>query len=219
MTTLVSDAARYDSWFDTSWGRYAAEVEYSLVLRALKPEPLERILDAGCGTGRFSERLGEYGATVIGVDHDPNMLELAKARSRGVALADAHRLPFESGVFDATLAVTLCEFSGDPGGVVDELARVTRPGGRVVIGLLNRNSPWGWLRRKRLKRPPWSDAVFVDAQTLRSKVGTYGTTSLTSGLFSPGTALPWSLTRLIESAGRRLVPKRGAFQVIAMVRQ
>lgn len=147
-------AVLYDSWFDSPWGRYAAEIEFTLIAKALQPVPRKRILDAGCGTGRFAQRLVGLGAEVFGVDLDPSMLDLAQQRLKYVALADARHLPFESGQFDATLAVTLCEFSDDPTGTLAELARVTRPGGNVVIGLLNQKSPWGWRRRKRPSRPP-----------------------------------------------------------------
>lgn len=212
-------AAEYDSWFESPWGRYAAGLEFDLIAESLGPVAHKRILDVGCGTGWFGKKLAGSGAEVFGIDLDPHKLELARARLHGIVLGDAHHLPCESGAFDAALALTLCEFSGDPGGVLFELARVTRSGGRIVIGLLNKESPWGWFRRTRLRRPPWNEAVFIDVNEFLSSAGRYGGASLSSGLFSPGVALPGFVSRIVEAAGRRLVPGSGALQVITVVRR
>lgn len=212
-------AAMYDSWFESPWGQYASKVEADLIANALEPVPGARILDAGCGTGRFGESLAEFGAKVTGVDLDSSMLALAQRRLGCVALADVHHLPFAGGAFDATLAVTLCEFASDPEAVLEELARVTRSGGRIVIGLLNKRSPWGWLRRRRLSRKPWSDAAFINPKKFMAAAGQYGEASLTAGLFSAGVALPGFISLMVEAAGRRLLPGKGAFQVIAVARR
>lgn len=218
-TSGPETAAKYDSWFETPWGRYAADVEFGLIAAALEPAPKARVLDVGCGAGRFGEKLAELGADLVGVDLDSSMLGIAQRRLQRVALADAHHLPFEDGTFDKAFAVTLCEFSGDPEGVIDEIARVTRTGGRIVIGLLNKRSPWGWLRRRRLSRPPWRDATFIDAEEFMETAGRIGTVSRTSGLFSPAAALPGFISQMVEATGSRLLPGIGAFQVITVVRR
>lgn len=80
------------------------------------------------------------------------MLTVAARRVQAPLLAaDAGQLPFRDEAFDVTIAVTVCEFTASPAAVVAELARVTRPGGRVVIGALNRRSPWGLARHRQLR--------------------------------------------------------------------
>lgn len=99
-----------------------------------------RALDAGCGTARalplLRAAVGPSG-TVVGVDLTPEMLREAVAlgrRAYGALIeADALRLPLAAGVFDAVLASGLVHHLPDPAVGLRELARVTRPGGRLAL--------------------------------------------------------------------------------------
>lgn len=100
----------------------------------------DRVLDVACGTGRLAlEAAAQVGAegTVVGVDASPRMLERARAADRQAAVrwieADAMRMPFEPGEFDATLIGFGLRNLPDFGAGLAEMARVTRPGGRVVV--------------------------------------------------------------------------------------
>lgn len=97
------------------------------------------VLDAACGTGRYALPLAEAGARVSGVDATPEMLARARqtAQERGLALdlrdGDLRALPFGDESFDvAVCALALCHVP-DLRPVMAELARVLRPGGRLVI--------------------------------------------------------------------------------------
>ena len=144
----IESALAYDSWFDAGWGAYAFRVEARALLRAAGPVDGLGVLDVGCGTGRMTDVLARNGANVVGLDLDAAMLAVAAQRTPApLTLGDAAALPIRDASFDVTVAVTLCEFVADVGAVFAELARVTRPGGRFVVGSLNRSSPWGWLGR------------------------------------------------------------------------
>jgi demethylmenaquinone methyltransferase/2-methoxy-6-polyprenyl-1,4-benzoquinol methylase len=96
-----------------------------------------RFLDAGGGTGATGAWMGEQGALVAS-DALPAALSLyarAHPSLAGAAAADVRALPFPDRTFDAVLCVTvLCHRSiADPAVAVAELARVTRPGGLVVL--------------------------------------------------------------------------------------
>jgi protein-L-isoaspartate O-methyltransferase len=133
----TTSAAAYDRWFDSARGRYAFTVEEAAIERAAGRVDGLQVLDAGCGTGRFTACLERCAARLAGVDLDPAMLAVAAQRVRVPLLAaDACRLPFRDAAFDVAVAVTVCEFAASPAAVVAELARVTRPGGRIVIGAL-----------------------------------------------------------------------------------
>jgi SAM-dependent methyltransferase len=97
-------------------------------------------LDAGCGTGRALPHLRRAvgpGGTVLGVDLTPEMLATARRYGRHrhgwLVLADARRLPLRDGEVDAAFAAGLLPHLPDPDGGLTELARVTRPGGRLAL--------------------------------------------------------------------------------------
>ncbi|MCJ0874605.1 class I SAM-dependent methyltransferase [Streptomyces sp. AP-93] len=102
--------------------------------------PGDRVLDAGCGTGRALTALraavGPSG-TVLGADVTPQMLTAAHEAGRdadgALLLADVARLPLRDGALDAVFAAGLVAHLPDPGANLRELARVVRPGGRLAL--------------------------------------------------------------------------------------
>ncbi|MCX5149150.1 methyltransferase domain-containing protein [Streptomyces sp. NPDC048550] len=102
--------------------------------------PGDRVLDAGCGTGRALPALraavGPAG-TVLGADLTPQMLAAARQAGRGaqgtLLLADVARLPLRDGVLDAVFAAGLIAHLPDPEANLRELARVVRPGGGLAL--------------------------------------------------------------------------------------
>ncbi|MFK0294136.1 class I SAM-dependent methyltransferase [Streptomyces sp. NPDC090442] len=127
-------AAGWDAKFPDDGPAYAAGVA-ELGLR-----PGQRVLDAGCGTGRALPTLraavGAHG-TVLGADLTPEMLAAAVRAGRGACagllLADVARLPLPSAALDAVFAAGLISHLSDSAGGLAELARVVRPGGRLAL--------------------------------------------------------------------------------------
>lgn len=92
-----------------------------------------RILEVGCGWGELSEWLArETGAEVVATDLSPRMVELARARGVDARLADVQQLPFGDGEFDVAVAAWMLYHVPDLARGLAELARVLRPGGRLV---------------------------------------------------------------------------------------
>jgi SAM-dependent methyltransferase len=131
---FATRAASWDTRFGDDLPAYAAAVAETGIA------PGAAVLDAGCGTGRALPALraavGETG-TVVGLDLTPQMLAEARRQGRGEAaallMADARRLPFADGSLDAVFAAGLVTHLPDLCAGLAELARVTRPGGRLTI--------------------------------------------------------------------------------------
>lgn len=167
MPWFDAHAHDYDAWYDTELGRYVDGVEKGLVEELAHPVAGESALDIGCGTGNHSIWLAEKGLVVTGLDESPAMLEVAAGKTAGSDLAvdwvlgDASAMPFEDGRFDLVVAVAAVEFVDDRAAVMREAWRVLRPGGRLVLGLLTRDSPWGELYLQEAHDRPGS--VFAKA--------------------------------------------------------
>lgn len=112
------------------------------LVRRLRVGPGDLVLDLACGTGDFAEICRKAGATAVGLDFSRGMLNAANRRFPGLGIfvqGDALRLPFADGSFTAALSgFALRNFVAIPP-VLDELARVLKPGGR--IGLLEVDKP------------------------------------------------------------------------------
>lgn len=92
-----------------------------------------RILEVGCGEGELAERLQrELGAEVLAIDQSERMVELTRARGVDARLGDVQRLPLSDGEFDCELAAWMLYHVPDLDRALSELARVLRPGGRLV---------------------------------------------------------------------------------------
>src|SRR5688500_8028286 len=131
--------------------RFWVEAPHPFITRArlreiLDPRPGERLLEVGPGTGYYSLPVAEWlspGGTLDIVDVQQQMLDhtMRRARDQGVAnitptLADARELPFRDDSFDGAYLVTVLGEIPDQDPALRELRRVTRPGGRIVVGEL-----------------------------------------------------------------------------------
>lgn len=122
-----------ERWWDDAFTAFVRDT--------LQPRPGRRILDVGCGRGTAQVRLSRLRLTqvdLVGVDLDPARVRDALAATRshniraGFAAANACALPFADATFDSTFTVAVLQHIADLPRGVRELARVTRPGGRIV---------------------------------------------------------------------------------------
>jgi demethylmenaquinone methyltransferase/2-methoxy-6-polyprenyl-1,4-benzoquinol methylase len=105
------------------------------VLAAVAPEPGDLVLDLAAGTGTSSEPFVERGATVVPCDFSLGMLQVGKRARPTLAFTagDATRLPFGDDTFDAVTISFGLRNIVDPLAGLQEMRRVTRPGGRLVV--------------------------------------------------------------------------------------
>ncbi|MQA24649.1 MAG: demethylmenaquinone methyltransferase [Micromonosporaceae bacterium] len=117
---------------------------------ALDLRPGERCLDLAAGTGVSTEELAGSGAEVVGADLSLGMLAAGTHRDVPLLAADALALPFADGAFDAVTISFGLRNIVDTAAALREMARVTRPGGRLVVCEFS-HPVWGPFREAYLK--------------------------------------------------------------------
>lgn len=109
-------------------------------VRAVDPQPGERILDIAAGTGTSSAAFGSTGATVVALDFSPGMVAEGRRRHPQLefVVGDAEKLPFGDDEFDAVTISFGLRNVQHPDRALAEMYRVLKPGGRVVIAEFSR---------------------------------------------------------------------------------
>ena len=183
-------AAEYDKWFDSAEGRalFASEVG---VVRLLMMNLEHPFLEIGIGTGRFAKEL----AIDAGIDPSERALALANKRGIKVQKAAGENIPFADASFGAVFVLfTLC-FVETPGKVLSEAARVLKPGGCLLVGIINRKSAWGehYMQKKAEGHPLYRYARFYSAAELSAMLKTAGLhiEASASSLFQPPSNNPY----------------------------
>ncbi len=153
-----------------------------------------RILDVGCG-GRPYESLVEPGSRYFGLDAQPT------ASSRPDAWGSAARLPIAEGSVDAVLCTQVLEHVPDPEAVVREIARVLRPGGRLILTAPQtwclHEAPHDYFRFTRYGLESICRAAGLSADVIRPQGGF-------------GSGLGISVVMLLGNAARRLLGRAAA---------
>lgn len=136
MTNVFEESAQeYDEWFVRNEFVYRSELA---AIKAFIPKE-GRGLEIGVGTGRFAGPLG----IEVGVEPAKAMAAIAMKRGIKVLEAYAERLPFSDASFDFVLMVTVLCFLADPLQALREATRVLKSRGRLIIGLIDPDSPLG----------------------------------------------------------------------------
>jgi trans-aconitate methyltransferase len=122
-----------NSWESSTYLKHAHFVAdlATPVIELLSPQKDEHILDLGCGDGRLTKALQDFGCMVTGVDYSDNFVEAAKARGVNAEVMDAHHLTFEK-EFDAVFSNAALHWMKQPDKVIVGVKRALKPRGRFV---------------------------------------------------------------------------------------
>jgi SAM-dependent methyltransferase len=154
---------------------------HELVIERLAPGPGVRWLDLACGTGAVAELAAAAEATVTGIDLAPALLDTARERAaeRGLEIdyrvGDCEQLDVPDASFDAVSSTCGVMFSPDHAASAHELARITRPGGRIALA--NWTPTGGLARMFAVMRPflpappPSNPFDWGDEQRVRELLG------------------------------------------------
>lgn len=128
-------SSHYDHGRDRGYHALVDELELGIV------EPYargRRVLEAGCGTGLLLERVDRIAAQAVGVDLSRGMLERARQRGLTVVQGSVTALPFADASFDTVYSMKVLAHVPDIDRALSEMARVTKPGGHLVLEFYNR---------------------------------------------------------------------------------
>jgi ubiquinone/menaquinone biosynthesis C-methylase UbiE len=216
MGAFDSIAGRYEAWYRTPAHRFIDDLEKAAVNRALpRASRGDKLLDVGCGTGHWFPVFAAAGYEIVGIDPSAAMITAARAgygADHMLVLGGAADMPFPSSEFDAVCCITSLEFVGDRARAIEEMHRCLRPGGILLIGVLN---AWSFLgmKRKLSRKPLFRDAHFYTVHELRHALAPLGAVHLETCAFSPLWDWLVPIGPQIERAGTVLLSNLGQFIV------
>jgi SAM-dependent methyltransferase len=206
MNAFETDSDRYERWFENHPFAYQSELT---AVRELLPKT-GRGLEIGTGTGRFSVPFG----IVDGVEPAAAMRRVAQERGLNVLDAKAEELPFPNCTFDFALMVTTICFVDNPSLALREAHRVLKPGGQLIVGLVDSDSKLGQKYESRKADSPfYQNARFFSASEIIQRLEDAG-----FGNFQCRQTLFQSLEKLIEPELPQKGFGEGGFVAITGVR-
>mgnify|MGYP001065270285 CR=1 FL=1 len=141
-------------------------LEFSYKLHEYRDFNGKKVLDVGCGNGYVLSKYASEGAKVYGVDITKAGIDLCEKRFEYLGLkgdfrvADAQALPFEDNTFDCVCSVGVLHHVPNTQRAIDEIYRVLKPGGRLIVMFYHKNSAkyrfkyrvWSWFTGKTLQQ-------------------------------------------------------------------
>lgn len=141
---FVDDEVKPTGWLATAYARSTPWMEgwlYALFARVLNLQPDDEVLDVACGSGTFLHKHAAHVASIAGLDHSEDLIEIALRENRerveaGTAefvVGDATELPWPDNRFSAVTSNCIDCFEKKAQPALEEMHRVLQPGGRAVV--------------------------------------------------------------------------------------
>ncbi|WP_309573348.1 class I SAM-dependent methyltransferase [Deinococcus sp.] len=211
------------TWESGDYGVFAKYLEPGALtfLTGLKLTPGERYLDLACGAGQLVIPAARAGVEATGLDLAANLIAQARHRAAQESLnarfdeGDAEALPYPDARFDVVSSLFGVMFAPRPERIAAELLRVTRPGGRIVLGNWTPQSFIGGMFRVTGKHAPPSPLMpspmlWGDEATVRERLGT-GVRDVTFGRVAYPFEYPFDPAGVVEFYREFYGPTNRAF--------
>lgn len=125
----------YDQVFNKHIADYYLQKRIDFLIKQV-PNMEASVLDFGCGTGTLAKALKDLGLKIAGVDISEEMMKIARSKGLAVSTHNNERLPFEDETYDLVYSVATFHHLVDSkliNKVINELVRVTKPNGKIII--------------------------------------------------------------------------------------
>src|SRR6056297_1143552 len=174
-------AQGYDDYYNSEFGKKVGQIEEQLVRELMQEIPQIPLLELGCGTGHWTRIFLNMGYEVTATDVAEPMLRVIRTKELKINIRelDAMNLPFENNSLELIAGITMLEFVNDQQKVIDEIFRVLKPGGWLVLGCLNEESALG---KTADNDPVFKHAKFLDTASLKQKLGSFKRVEINSGV-------------------------------------
>ena len=220
-------AEGYKDWYRTDRGSYVGENEYKCLKKHIGRCTGKKIIELGCGTGYFLRRFAVRAEEAVGFDLTKKMLKVGKKLAEDAEIniefikGDVtKKLPFPDNHFDIVYSNSMIEFIDEDKieEVIKEMWRILKKDGKLVIGVLNKESTWAYKRKAESleKESIFTESKFYTWEELESLLSKYGNAEMESTLFVPPyfeKAEDFGWFKSLEDEFAARFPKRGALLV------
>ncbi len=175
-------ANSYDAYYQSDFGKKVDRLEQEIISSLIKDIPGTEMLELGCGTGHWSHFFTQKGFRVTGIDTSEAMLNIAKSKhvDTEFLIADAEDLPFDDASFPVVSSITMLEFVRNREKVMEEIYRVLKKDGWLILGCLNADSVLG---KNREQDEVFKLAHFLNMDDLKFMLKKTGTPIFKSGVY------------------------------------
>jgi len=227
-------AEKYADWYQTERGSYVGEIEYLCLAEHIGDCSGKKIIEVGSGTGFFLRKFAQDAEEAVGFDLTPGMLEagrkIAAAKKIKINFIQGNvldGLPFRDNYFDIVYSNSMIEFFNkdkEANKVLTEMWRLLKPGGKFVIGVLNKESSWAYKRTAELleKDSIFSINQFYKWNEFQELMSDFGEVKMETTLFVPpyfNKKEDFEWFKDLEAEFKKRYPKRGALIVGSVVKE
>lgn len=227
-------AEKYADWYQTARGNYVGENEYNCLAAHIGDCSGKKIIEVGCGTGFFLRKFAERAEETVGFDLTSGMLEAGQkiAEEKGLKINFIQGdilegVPLSDNYFDVVYSNSMIEFfknEKDQKKAMAEMWRLLKPGGKFVIGVLNKESTWAYKRTAETleKDSIFSEGHFYTWNEFKELMHDFGQVKIESTLFVPPyfkNKADFEWFENLEAEFKKRYPKRGALIVGSVVKE